>query len=43
MHVVEVLLQSGERQYLPHFARNHVSEAEINQMTRERLLEVSDF
>jgi len=40
MYVVEILLHSDARVYLPHFARHHVTETEMNQMTAERLKEV---
>ena len=40
MYVVEILLHSDARAYLPHFARYHVTEAEMNQMTADRLKEV---
>ena len=43
MYVVEILLHAGAREYLPHFARHHVTEMEMNQMTRDRLKEVSEF
>ena len=40
MYVVEILLQSEAREYLPHFARHRVSELEMSQMTRVRIREV---
>ncbi|XP_066920493.1 E3 ubiquitin-protein ligase LRSAM1-like isoform X2 [Clytia hemisphaerica] len=40
MYVVEILLHASAREYLPHFARHHVTEMEMNQMTRDRLKEI---
>ena len=40
MYVVEILLHSEAREYLPHFARHHISEQDMNGMTRDRIREV---